>query len=102
MRSALSVLLVFSKCSLASATHLTWNTNFDTINSNLFSIGVFSETATFSGDVMSAFGSIFELYHSGSRAWMVNQSGTGTIQFETNASEADFYARTRSLTSGTR
>ena len=100
MRRALSILLVLSTCSLARATHLDWNTNFETINSNLFSIGVSPETATFDGDAFSGVQFIEELYHSGSHAWMVNAGGIGRIEFETNAAEVDFYARTRSLASG--
>ena len=65
-----------------------------------FDIGLTPERATFSGDALAGFLTISELYHSGVRAWMVAPSGTGTITFETNAAEVEFWARTRSFATG--
>jgi len=75
-------------------------TDFETIDSTNFSIGTGDVTATFSGGFSGVAG-ILELYRSGTHAWMVNESNTGEIQFETNAAIVEFYARTLSTANGT-
>ena len=65
-----------------------------------FDVGTDPERATFSGDAFAGIANIPELYHSGVRAWMVQPGGTGRIDFETNAAEVEFWARTRSFASG--
>jgi len=69
-------------------------TDFEGISSTNFSIGSSPNTATFSGNAFSGTVGDFDLYFSGFFAWMVNEGGTGTIDFETNAQSVCFYART--------
>ncbi len=71
-------------------------TDFEGITSTDFTIGTAPEDAHFTGG-SSAFLGILELYHSGSFGWMVDPGQTGLIEFQTNAIEVEFYARTRSL-----
>ena len=71
-------------------------TDFEGITSTDFTIGTAPEDAHFTGG-LSAFLGILELYHSGSFGWMVDPGQTGLIEFQTNAIEVEFYARTRSL-----
>ena len=88
------------------ATAGTVSTNFEEFSPNTvvgepFTIGTTPERATFSGKAFAGQEFIGELYYSGSRAWMVESRGTGIIEFETNASEVTFWARTRSLATRT-
>ena len=72
-----------------------------TIVGDPFSIGTTHERAMFDGDAFSGVAGITELYRPGnSFAWMVNPGGTGTIQFQENAAEVEFYSRTRSNADG--
>ncbi len=74
-------------------------TDFETIDATDFSIGSGDVTATFTGGFSGVAG-ILELYRSGTHAWMVRESNTGEIQFETNAATVDFFARARSTADG--
>ncbi len=78
-------------------------TTFEGISTGVgetFSIGTSPETAEFSGDAFAGIANIPELYHSGMSAWMVNPNGTGMINFETNAAEVEFWARTLGTANG--
>jgi len=74
-------------------------TDFETIDATDFSIGSGDVTATFTGGFSGVAG-ILELYRSGTHAWMVRESNTGEIQFETNAATVDFFSRARSTADG--
>ena len=74
-------------------------TSFEGISSTDFTIGVAPEDAHFTGGFSGILG-IPELYHSGASGWMVDPGQTGLIEFTTNAAEVEFYARTRSLATG--
>ncbi|MCB9845975.1 MAG: hypothetical protein H6811_08330 [Phycisphaeraceae bacterium] len=76
--------------------------SFEGIESSDFVLGDVNvgETAHFSGDAFSGFRGIFELYRTGIFGWMVRPQGTGVIEFDPPAKEAEFYARTRSIANG--
>lgn len=57
-------------------------------------------TARFSGG-MSGVAGIFELYNSGSHAWMVKGGETGIIQLSPNTTDVSFYAKAFSGADGT-
>ncbi len=60
-----------------------------------FTIGTPPGTATFDGEQWAGFAAEPSLYATGSRAWMVLPSGTGTIDFDPPAAEVAFEARTQ-------
>ena len=74
-------------------------TDFESIDSTDFTLGTSPDTANFTGGFSGVAG-IFELYNSGTHAWMVNPGDTGTITFETDAETVNFFARTRSTADG--
>ncbi len=74
-------------------------TSFEGIASSDFTIGVAPEDAHFTGGFSNILG-ILQLYHTGAYGWMVDPGQTGLIEFTTNAAEVEFYARTRSLATG--
>lgn len=73
--------------------------DFESINSDDFSIGTTDVTAHFSNGFSARVG-ISELYNSGTHAWMVNPGDTGKIEFEPKAAVVEFFARTRSTANG--
>lgn len=104
--AALCTAFLFMWAALPEATAGTVFTDFEEFSPNTvvgvpFTIGTTPERATFSGKAFAGREFIGELYYSGSRAWMVEPRGTGIVEFETNASEVSFWARTRSLATRT-
>ena len=102
---ALLFIVGFTSVASAAPIDLEVFTDFDELVPNTvvgvpFDIGTEPERATFGGDAFKGIVGIPELYFSGSRAWMVIPSGTGIIDFETNAVEVEFWGRTRSFASG--
>ncbi len=66
-----------------------------------FTLGTSPATATFGGDAFAGIIGAKALYRTGTQAWMVNGAGMGTITFETNAAEVQFWSRTSAGASGT-
>lgn len=78
-------------------------TDFESINTSVgesFDLGTSPTSATLDGDGFSGVAGIGELYFSGIRAWMINPGGTGTVDFETNASTVEFWTRLRTGANG--
>lgn len=71
-------------------------TDFEGISSTDFVVGSSPASAHFSGG-LSDFLGIFELYHSGLYAWMIDPQEFGLIEFETDAAVVEFYARNASF-----
>ena len=57
-----------------------------------FTLGTPPKTVTFTGGLAQTVG-ILSLYHTGTHSWMIPAGGTGTITFETPASEVKLYLR---------
>ena len=81
------------------------STSFENIipNTNvgdLIVVGVSPDSADLGGDAFGGQIGELDLYHSGSRSWMVEANGTGLITFETDADVVEFYARVLLLAVG--
>jgi Dockerin type I domain/GEVED domain/Bacterial Ig domain len=70
-------------------------TGFENIDSTDFTIGSGAETARFAGDAFSGTAGIPHLYRTGLFAWMVNEGGTGTLQFSGTADSISMWGRLR-------
>lgn len=81
-----------------------YTSDFETIGGSLASSAGATEfaigPASFTGGISGVAG-VFELYHSGSQAWMVRGGGTGVIAFEPGQYEVEFFAKANSLSTGT-
>jgi len=78
-------------------------TDFEGVRSvpgEIIVVGVSPTTANLGGEAFGGRARIAALYHSGSRAWMVLANGMGVITFETDAATVEFWARVRSVASG--
>ena len=77
-------------------------TSFEDISPNtavgeLIVVGVWPNSANFTGDAFAGVIGDFSLYHSGLKSWMVVTNGTGVISFEIDAAVVEFYAKVLSL-----
>jgi hypothetical protein len=63
----------------------------------LIVVGVWPNSANFTGDAFAGVIGDFSLYHSGLKSWMVVTNGTGVISFEIDAAVVEFYAKVLSL-----
>lgn len=64
-------------------------------------LGTSPNTATLGGDAFAGVIGVGPLYHSGVRAWMVLDSGIGSIDFtENNAATVEFFVRTHPSADG--
>lgn len=98
------VMLATLSAFISSAYATTLHEDFEGIGGSIsagngvsnFNVG----TANFTGG-MSGVAGIFELYNSGSHAWMVKGGETGTIQLGPNTTEVSFYAKAFSGADGT-
>ena len=70
------------------------STSFEFNDLNGFTLGISPDTVTFeNGEAKSI--SVFSLYHSGIRSWMIDGGDTGIISFETPAAEVNLFLRDR-------
>jgi hypothetical protein len=89
----------------AAPQDLDFFTNFEDVSPNttigeIIEVGISPELAELGGDAFGGFTGTLQLYHSGLRAWMVIENGTGLINFETDAAEVQFWATAHSLANG--
>jgi len=72
----------------------------NTTSGEIIVVGVSPDSADLGGDAFGGQIGELDLYHSGSRSWMVEANGTGLITFETDADVVEFYARVLLLAVG--
>lgn len=86
-------IVLISRVSGATAQVYDQATSFEGISSNDFVIGDGTETAHFTGGTSGTIG-VFKFYHTGLYSWMMMEKGSvGRIDFETTASQVEFFAR---------
>ncbi len=110
-RSSLVVVLVSTVAGVAHASPLDLDVyeSFEGIDPNTvpnvsFSIGPAATEATFSGNAFAGVAGIGSLYHQaltpGVRAWMIQPGSVGAVDFEVDAAEVEFFARTHPSADG--
>lgn len=101
----ISALLLLAAPAAAAPELLDVFTNFENVNPNtaigeIIDVGTSPELASFGGDAFGGVVGVGQLYHSGKRAWMVTTNGTGSIDFETDASIVEFWGTAHSAANG--
>ncbi len=97
-RASIPVMLVLSLLAgpaLAGTLPLPVSTDFEGLTSapgEELVIGAVGEAARFSGDAFTGSVGNFTLYHSGFFAWMVETGGTGSVVFDSGASDVRLWA----------
>jgi glucose/arabinose dehydrogenase len=85
-----AALAAFTTLPLAACELVNESFEFDIFGD--FTLGDPPDTVDFTGGEAKSIGN-FDLYRSGSHAWMISPGGTGTVTFESSAEQVDFFFR---------